>query len=419
MAQTDFLGHPKGLFLLFASELWERFSFYALRSILVLYLTALTIDGGLGWNKADALRLYGVYTGLIYITPLFGGWLADNKIGQRKAVLIGAVLMGAGQFVLAAGFGLYLGLALLICGNGLFKPNISTMVGALYSPTDTRRDSAFTIFYMGINIGSALAGIVAGFVSTVWSFKAAFFVAGLGMVAAWSLQAFLSGKYLGGIGTVPAAKSAREQTRAFSESEKKHLRIILTLGLFSVVFWTGFEQAGGLMNLFAAERIDRTVAGYTVPTAFFQALNPIFIIVLAPVFAWLWAKLGNKDPSFAAKFALALTFSAIGFALMTAAAGQAEQASMIWLIGTYFFHTIGELCLSPTGLSMVARLAPQRRLSLMMGIWFCFTALANFAAGILGSFMDDWGALWIFAALGIVSAAAAGLLWLLSPKLMP
>lgn len=422
MTNDTFLGHPKGLFLLFASELWERFSFYALRAVLVLYLTALTVDGGLGWAKADALKLYGVYTGLIYITPLIGGWLADNKLGQRKAVLIGAVAMAAGQFVLSAfDGGLYVGLSLLICGNGLFKPNISTMVGDLYAKTDTRRDSAFTIFYMGINIGSFLAGIAAGVVSAAYSFKAAFFVAGLGMLVALGLQSCLARRCLGEIGLHPAAKAAAEKSKTpLTKQELNRLKALLTLGVFSVVFWAGFEQAGGLLTLFAAEQTDRTVAGIVVPTAFFQSLNPLFIVLLAPVFAWLWVKLKDKDPSFTAKFVLALVFSAVGFLFMIFAAVQVRnggQASMLWLVGTYFFHTVGELCLSPTGLSMVARLAPARCLSLMMGVWFCFSALANFAAGAIGSFSDDWGALPIFVLLFAVSAAAAGVLWLLSGKL--
>lgn len=422
MKRDTFLGHPKGLFLLFASELWERFSFYALRAVLVLYLTALTVDGGLGWSKADALRLYGIYTGLIYITPLIGGGLADRKLGQRKAVLAGAVLMAAGQFVLSAfPSGLYAGLLLLICGNGLFKPNISTMVSDLYDKNDTRRDSAFTIFYMGINIGSFLAGIAAGFVLAQWSYRTAFFVAGLGMLIALGLQACLAKRYLGTVGTLPAAKTAESGAKAsLSKAELSRLKALLTLGVFSVVFWAGFEQAGGLLTLFAQEQTNRAIGGYTVPTAFFQSLNPLFIIVLAPIFAWIWAKAGGKAPSFAAKFALALMFSALGFLFMTGAAWESRggtQASMLWLVATYFFHTIGELCLSPTGLSMVAKLAPARYLSLMMGVWFCFAAAANFIAGFVGAFLDDWGALPIFAALFGVSLITAFALRLMTNRL--
>lgn len=433
--QREFLGHPKGLFLLFSSELWERFSFYALRAILILYVTGLTINGGLGWDKADALRLYGLYTGLIYITPLIGGWLADNVCGQRKAIVYGAILMAAGQFVLSlpngflpvsANIGLYTGLAFLICGNGLFKPNISTMVGDLYDPEDTRRDSAFTIFYMGINIGSFLAGITAGFVSTQYSFKAAFAVAGIGMLIALFLQLFLSKRYLGSLGELPNAKAAAGKQSAgqrLAAEEINRLKVIFILGFFTVIFWAGFEQAGGLMNLYTAEYTDRTIGTYTVPTAFFQSLNPLFIILLAPVFAWFWVKLGKKDPHFITKFVFALIFLGAGFLFMVGAVLQAEsnsarQASMLWLIGTYLFHTIGELCLSPTGLSMVTRLAPARYLSLMMGVWFGFTALANFIAGLVGSFVEDFGALSIFSGISAAALISACILWVVSDRLV-
>ena len=433
--QREFLGHPKGLFLLFSSELWERFSFYALRAILILYVTGLTVNGGLGWDKADALRLYGLYTGLIYITPLIGGWLADNVCGQRKAIVYGAILMAAGQFVLSlpngflpvsANIGLYTGLAFLICGNGLFKPNISTMVGDLYDPEDTRRDSAFTIFYMGINIGSFLAGITAGFVSTQYSFKAAFAVAGIGMLIALFLQLFLSKRYLGSLGELPNAKAAAWKQSAgqrLAAEEINRLKVIFILGFFTVIFWEGFEQAGGLMNLYTAEYTDRTIGTYTVPTAFFQSLNPLFIILLAPVFAWFWVKLGKKDPHFITKFVFALIFLGAGFLFMVGAVLQAEsnsarQASMLWLIGTYLFHTIGELCLSPTGLSMVTRLAPARYLSLMMGVWFGFTALANFIAGLVGSFVEDFGALSIFSGISAAALISACILWVVSDRLV-
>ena len=433
--QREFLGHPKGLFLLFSSELWERFSFYALRAILILYVTGLTVNGGLGWDKADALRLYGLYTGLIYITPLIGGWLADNVCGQRKAIVYGAILMAAGQFVLSlpngflpvpANIGLYTGLAFLICGNGLFKPNISTMIGNLYDPEDTRRDSAFTIFYMGINIGSFLAGITAGFVSTQYSFKAAFAVAGIGMLIALFLQLFLSKRYLGSLGELPNAKTAAGKQSAgqkLAAEEINRLKVIFILGFFTVIFWAGFEQAGGLINLYTAEYTDRTIGTYTVPTAFFQSLNPLFIILLAPVFAWFWVKLGKKDPHFITKFVFALIFLGAGFLFMVGAVLQAEsnparQASMLWLIGTYLFHTIGELCLSPTGLSMVTRLAPARYLSLMMGVWFGFTALANFIAGLVGSFVEDFGALSIFSGISAAALISACILWAVSDRLV-
>lgn len=425
--KTDIFGHPKGLFLLFGSELWERFSFYALRAVLVLYLTALTVDGGLGWETADALRLYGIYTGLVYLTPPAGGWIADNITGRRKAVLTGAVLMAAGQFTLfAAPFSpdasLYAGLTLLICGNGLFKPNISTMVGDLYAPDDLRRDSAFTIFYMGINIGSFLAGLAAGALTGDRSFRPVFAAAGCGMLIALFLQLFLSGRYLGTTGLRPAAKSTENKGRnRLTKAEFKRLRVISVLGLFSVVFWTGFEQAGGLLNLFAANQTDRVVGGYTIPAAFFQSLNPLFIILLAPVFAWFWVRSGDREPAFTAKFVFALLFLGAGFLFMLCAVNQAERtgsASPLWLAALYLCHTAGELCLSPTGLSVVSKLAPARCLSLMMGVWFCFAALANFIAGFIGSLAENTGTGAVFAALAGTAFAAAAVLWAVSGKLM-
>ena len=431
----EFLGHPKGLFLLFSSELWERFSFYALRAVLILYVTDLTINGGLGWDKADALRLYGIYTGLIYITPLIGGWLADNICGQRKAIIYGAVLMASGQFILSlpngflpvsANIGLYIGLAFLICGNGLFKPNISTMVGDLYDPADTRRDSAFTIFYMGINIGSFLAGITAGFVSTQYSFKAAFAAAGIGMLIALFLQLFLSKRYLKNIGLQPDVKTVsvkQSGNTKLNAAEICHLKVIFILGLFSIIFWAGFEQAGGLINLYTAEHTDRSIGNYIIPTAFFQSLNPLFIIFLAPLFAWFWIKPGRKELHFVSKFVFALLFLGIGFLFMIGAVLQAEadptgKASALWLVGMYLFHTIAELLLSPTGLSVVSRLAPVRYLSLMMGIWFGFSALANFIAGLIGSLVDEFGAAAIFFFFFAAALIAAGLLWKISKKLI-
>lgn len=428
----DFLGHPKGLFLLFSSELWERFSFYVLRAVLVLYLTDATANGGLGWTKSDALKLYGLYTGLVYLTPIIGGWLADSFFGRRKSVVIGAFLMASGQFALAMPddffpFGksvvLYAGLGLLICGNGLFKPNISTMVGDLYPAADDRRDSAFTIFYMGINIGAFCSGIAAGFTTAAYSFKAAFVLAGAGMLIALFLQAFLGNRYLGDIGKAPAKFEKRSAATSVKLTKKEinRLTVIFILGIFTVVFWAGFEQAGGVMTLFAAENTNRVIAERVVPPTFFQSLNPLFIITFAPVLAWLWVRPGGRDPSFVAKFVWALIFSGAGFLLMTGAVKQSETANLaspLWLVGTYFLHTIGELCLSPTGLSMVTRLSPARFSSMMMGIWFGFSAVANFMAGWIGSYVEDFGAGALFSGFAAVSFIAAGVLFFLREKLL-
>lgn len=327
----QFFGHPRGLFLLFGTELWERFSYYAMRAILVLYLTDATLDGGLGWSTKDALDLYGIYTGLVYITPLIGGWLADNYLGQRRSILIGGALMAVGQFTLAMpadmlGLGtvhtFYLGLALLIAGNGLFKPNISTMVGDLYQEGDNRRDGAFTIFYMGINLGALLAGVIAGSVTDEFGWKSGFIVAGIGMLISLVMQMSLAQSWLGDIGREPAAKrdlaiKKSSKKEPLTKEEFDRIKVILVMSLFTIVFWAGFEQAGGLMNIYTQQYTDRMIGGFEVPAAWFQSLNPFFIITLAPLLAVLWVKLGKREPNSPVKFALAMFFLALGFLCMS------------------------------------------------------------------------------------------------------
>lgn len=435
-SKGTFLGHPKGLFLLFGTELWERFSYYGMRAVLVLYLTAQTTQGGLGWNQADALKLYGIYTGLVYITPLIGGWLADTFLGQRRAIIIGAILMAAGQFTLALPHSMfpdsvntmfYLGLAGLIIGNGLFKPNISTMVGDLYEEGDHRRDGAFTIFYMGINLGALIAGFVAGAAANAYGWQAAFVAAGLGMLLSLVLQTTMAPRFLGNIGKEPAAKraaaSGSQKKAPLTKQEVDRIKVILTLGLFTIIFWAGFEQAGGLMSLYTEQYTNRMIGSFEVPTAWFQSLNPFFIITLAPVIAAIWVKMGKREPSSPVKFAMGLLFLALGFLFMIGAVleqggDNAVKTSMFWLIGAYLFHTLGELCLSPIGLSMVTKLAPLRLASLMMGAWFGFVALANYAAGFIGSFVGESGAMAIFGGIAIAATISAAILLLMSNRLI-
>ncbi len=429
--QHHYFGHPRGLFLLFGTELWERFSYYAMRAILVLYLTDTTMNGGLGWSTKDALDLYGIYTGLVYITPLIGGYLADNYLGQRRSILIGGALMAIGQFTLAfpadaLGLGalhtFYLGLALLIAGNGLFKPNISTMVGDLYSEGDNRRDGAFTIFYMGINLGALLAGVVSGSVTNSLGWKAGFVAAGIGMLISLVMQMTFAQSWLGNIGREPAAKRALENQKStkkqpLTKEEVDRLKVILVMGLFTIVFWAGFEQAGGLMNIYTQQYTDRMIGSFEVPTAWFQSLNPFFIITLAPILAAFWVKLGKREPNSPVKFALALFFLALGFLCMVGAVLEqggdtTVKTSMLWLVGAFFFHTLGELCLSPIGLSLVTKLAPLRLASLMMGAWFGCNAIANYVAGYVGSHVGELGAMAIFSGIA-VSATVSGLILLL------
>ncbi|HHF3109472.1 TPA: peptide MFS transporter [Vibrio diabolicus] len=429
--QHQYFGHPRGLFLLFGTELWERFSYYAMRAILVLYLTDTTMNGGLGWSTKDALDLYGIYTGLVYITPLIGGYLADNYLGQRRSILLGGALMAIGQFTLALpadalGIGslhsFYLGLGLLITGNGLFKPNISTMVGDLYKEGDNRRDGAFTIFYMGINLGALLAGVVSGSVTTSYGWKAGFVAAGVGMLVSLVMQMVLAQSWLGDIGREPAAKRDLNNKNSttkqpLTKEEVNRLKVILVMSLFTIVFWAGFEQAGGLMNIYTQQYTDRMIGGFEVPAAWFQSLNPFFIITLAPVLAVLWVKLGKREPTSPVKFAMALFFLAIGFLCMVGAVLEqggdtTVKTSMLWLVGAFFFHTLGELCLSPIGLSLVTKLAPLRLASLMMGAWFGCNAIANYVAGYVGSHVGELGAMAIFSGIA-VSATVSGVILLL------
>ncbi|MCG9683495.1 peptide MFS transporter [Vibrio sp. Isolate23] len=433
----QFFGHPRGLFLLFGTELWERFSYYAMRAILVLYLTDATLDGGLGWSTKDALDLYGIYTGLVYITPLIGGWLADNYLGQRRSILIGGALMAVGQFTLAMpadmlGLGtvptFYLGLALLIAGNGLFKPNISTMVGYLYQEGDNRRDGAFTIFYMGINIGALLAGVVAGSVTNEFGWKSGFVVAGIGMLISLIMQMSLAQSWLGDIGREPAAKrdlalKKSSKKEPLTKEEFDRIKVILVMSLFTIVFWAGFEQAGGLMNIYTQQYTDRMIGGFEVPAAWFQSLNPFFIITLAPLLAVLWIKLGKREPNSPVKFALAMFFLALGFLCMVGAVIEqggdtTVKTSMLWLVGAFFFHTLGELCLSPIGLSLVTKLAPLRLASLMMGAWFGCNAIANYVAGYVGSHVGELGAFAIFSGIAVTAIISGVILLLFSNTLV-
>ncbi|WIO73249.1 peptide MFS transporter [Porticoccaceae bacterium LTM1] len=446
----EMMGHPKGLFLLFGTELWERFSYYTMRALLVLYLVdKVRAEGGfgLGWDNPTALQLYGIFTGAVYITPLIGGWLADNFLGQRRAIIIGGFLMAAGQFMIATphpwieGMELaffYAGLVLLVAGNGLFKPNISTMVGDLYPQGDHRRDGAFTIFYMGINIGAALAGIAAAAVVAAFdgNRQVGFFCAGLGMVLSLAIQMIWAKKLLGEIGVEPGAKRSKRENAAqnagrepLTKQERDRIKVIMIMGLFTVVFWVGFEQAGGLMTLYTENFTDRTIGSFEVPTELFQSLNPIFIVIFAPIIAALWIKMGDKEPNSPVKFGCGLFLLALGFVFMIGASMQIDggdaKASMLWIVAAYLCHTLGELCLSPIGLSMVTKLAPLRLASLMMGVWFFFNAVSNYTAAFVGSLIGHGdeaqqmeNAFAIFGGITITAVISGIILMLVSNRLI-
>jgi len=439
-------GHPRGLYVLFGSEMWERFSYYGMRALLVLYLTK-----HLNFARSDALALYATYTGLVYLTPLLGGFLADKVLGQRKAILIGGIVMAMGHFAMAFEDRLYLALSLLILGNGFFKPNISTMVGNLYPQNDPRRDGAYTIFYVGINLGAFFAPLVCGALgeSEQFGWHYGFAAAGVGMVLGLisflSFQKLLSGGYppdreasgatrltaldglhvVGGslvclatayaIGQawptfqphirylVPAIiavyalaliyvfsrVAAKSGTEAVADWQR--LAVILIVGLFSMVFWTGFEQAGGTLNLFADSKTDRTLYGALnkpFAASLLQAVNPFFIFTLAPLFSVFWSRLDQTRfrITSSAKMGLGLISLGIGFSVMVGAEAMSASGKLIgpeWLVGFYFFATVGEICLSPIGLSLVNKLAPPKIASLMMAVWFLCNAVANYMAGIL------------------------------------
>ncbi|AKH36918.1 MULTISPECIES: peptide MFS transporter [Nitrosomonas] len=452
--------HPKGLYLLFFTEMWERFSYYGMRAIFTLFMIK-----ALFFDKALASEIYGNYTGLVYLTPLVGGYVADRYWGNRRTILVGGVLMGMGHFCMflsASNYSniafaqpmLFLGLGLLILGNGFFKPNISTMVGQLYQAGDKRIDAAFTIFYMGINLGAFFAPLVCGGFGDTGNpadFKWGFLAACIGMIISILSFELLKNKLIitptgEGIGLVPKNKVLAENEakvpkiplsqsvswamasiglfivfyslmeldvigsaifsltiigpaaiiadKTLTSIEKQRIGVIYILAFFVIFFWAAFEQAGASLTFFAEEQTDRNLFGAEIPASFFQSINAVFIIILAPVFAFIWTFLGqrNLEPSSPTKQAFGLLFLSIGYLVIACGVQGVDPAikvSFMWLTSLYLLHTIGELCLSPIGLAMVVKLAPEKFAALLMGVWFLSTAAANKFAGTLSSLYPD------------------------------
>ncbi len=461
---TEKKGHPAGLYLVFFTGMWERFSYYAMRGILVLYLTATWLNGGLGYEKGFSTIVYGLATGLCYFTPLFGGWLSDRYWGQRKSIVVGGFIMVLAQFLLFAPelfttiapnltpeqiehnefigrVGLFSGLFLLIIGNGFFKPNISSIVGDLYEPGDKRLDSAFSIFYMGINLGAVIAPLIVGLLSDnvfattyvdakgvtqiTHGYRYGFLAASVGVLIGQLLFVFLSNKYLGNIGIAPkgAAKvaetSVEEVKTPLTRQEKERIAVIFIFFFFAVFFFAGMEQAGASFNLYANEYMDRTVFGHEIPTPWLQMINPFFVIILAPVFAYFWNTRLGQALNTPLKMGLALIILGVGFWFMLVAGFQRGatwggglsiidnpdgmvKASIIWMILTYFLHTIGELSLSVVGLSIVTKLSPARFASLFMGVWIMAAAFANMLAGLISSYVVKVGASTVFASISFI-----------------
>lgn len=461
---TRFFGHPRGLATLFFTEMWERFSYYGMRALLLLYMVSPT---GLAFDKSKGAAVYGMVVSLVYLMSIPGGWLADRFLGQRKAVLYGGIAIALGNFCLAAPSVemFYFGLSIISLGTGLLKPNVSTLVGGLYAPGDNRRDAGFSIYYMGINLGAGIAPIICGYIGQMVEWRLAFVAVGIGMTLG-VVQYVMDSKHLGDTGLEPAGFASAEDERTqkrylwiglaaivsipvilatglipvgitqladalgvllllvtvavfagvyfgpWTAVERKRILVIFVLFLVAALFWSSFEQAGSTLNLFADEKTDNQLFGLPFPSSWFQSLNSIFLIALAPVFGWIWLKLGPKEPSVPAKFVLGLVFVGAGFVTLVGGAILAKngvKVSPLWLTLTYLLHTIGELCLSPVGLSAMTKLAPAKVVGTIMGVWFLATSVGNYIGGRLAGLYESMPLDTLFGAVGGF-AIGAGLL---------
>jgi POT family proton-dependent oligopeptide transporter len=487
-----FFGHPRGLATLFFTEMWERFSYYGMRALLILYMTAETTavvtdasgnvlreNGGMGMEVGVAAAIYGLYTSLVYILALPGGWVADNLWGQRKAVYVGGWIIALGHFTMAldSDFTFFAGLVLIIIGTGLLKPNVSTVVGELYPEGGARRDAGFSIFYMGINIGAFVGPLITGYLGETWNWHWGFGAAGVGMalgliqyrlglghmgnagelrseltpaqlralemkfyaVAGAVFAAVVGFGFLVSDGTIPLSLTQIATYLGYSvlvlvavyflylvtlgghtPDEKKRLGVIFWLFLLIAVFWSGFEQAGTSLNLFASELTDRSLGGREIPASWLQSVNPIFIILLAPVFGqlWVWLERRNADPSIPVKAGMGLLGLAVGFFVLSWGAANASADSLVspaWLVVTYFFHTAGELTISPVGLSAITKLSPEKRVGQMMGIWFVGAALGNLIAGLVAGQLENLAPFALFRTVALIVGGVGIFALVMSP----
>lgn len=433
--EKELFGHPIGLYVLFFTEMWERFSYYGMRAILVLYLVAQTTsdNAGLGWSNGEALALYGWYTMLVYVASIPGGFIADKLIGQRKSVLYGGILLCFGHGILAVEemWAFYTGLGLIIAGVGLLKPNISTMVGGLYKQGDIRRDKGFTIFYIGINIGAFLSSIIVGTVGEVYGWHYGFGLAGIGM-ALGLIQYVLGQKYLKHVGNFLGASENNHDKelikKPLTKEEKDRVIVLFISFLLVIVFWGAFEQAGGLMNIYASEKTNRILSfslpyiGNEVPASWFQSLNAMFIIFLGTTVAYIWAKrkLKSKLSTSLFKMIIGLIIMGTGFLFMSAASTEHDTSgasAMYWLVLAYLFHTVGELCISPVALSFITKLAPVKYASIMMGVYFAMTGFGNKLAGLLGESAESMGEFTIFTGIAVFCMLFGSIVLLFRKKL--
>ncbi len=478
MTDTRWFGHPRGLSTLFFTEMWERFSYYGMRAILVLFMTNAVTTGGMGLDDVTATAIYGLYTAAVYVVALPGGWIADRILGLRRSVFWGGTVIAAGHFTLAIPhiIAFYIGLTLIVIGTGLLKPNISAIVGDLYPEGGARRDAGFSIYYMGINLGGFLGPLVCGYLGEVIDWHLGFGAAGVGMVLGL-IQYSLGGRHLGTAGELRPEMRAPETRKAAKRAllttlegvvglvliigtlhsigairlslvgfvdwtglfivtlaasyllyvvvfgglttiEKKRVGVIAVCFLAAACFWSGFEQAGSSMNLFAERLTNRVIAGWEMPASWLQSVNGVFIILLAPLFSALWIWMGSRNPSIPAKMGFGLIFLGVGFAVLAWGSVNAtleNPVSPAWLVVTYFFHTVGELCLSPIGLSSITRLSPARYVGQMMGIWFMGAALGNLVAGRVAGLIESLPLPQLFGAVTMFSVGT-GLLLLLFTK---
>jgi proton-dependent oligopeptide transporter, POT family len=471
-ADRTFFGHPRGLSTLFFTEMWERFSYYGMRALLILFMTAAPATGGLGFDAMTAGAVYGLYTSMVYMATLPGGWLADRVIGAQRAVILGGVLIASGHFSMAIPSltTFYLGLTLIVIGTGFLKGNVSVIVGRLYGPGDARRDAGFSIFYMGINTGAFVAPFVCGYLGQRVGWHVGFAAAGVGMVLGL-VQYVLGRRHLGEAGLKPAdpgspeafARQKRQAVRwmigvgtalvlfgfgaysgmipvtatqiadaagylllvlsvgffawvflagGWTRTERNHLIVIGVLFLGYALFSSVFEQAGSTLNLFADRSTRNSVFGWNYPSSWFQAANPLFVITFAPMFAWLWLRLGRRgnEPGAPAKFAVGLLLVGLGFAVLIPPAQAGTLVSPGWLTMTYLLHTWGELSLSPVGLSAMTKLAPVRIGGLVMGVWFLGTSVGNYIGGRVAGFYETMSLPGLFGAVAGFAIVAGTLL---------
>jgi POT family proton-dependent oligopeptide transporter len=433
-----FAGHPPGLSTLFFAEMWERFSYYGMRAILVLFMVAPATAGGLGFVTRDAASIYGTYTMFVYMLCVAGGIIADRFLGAARAVFVGGLIIACGHFSMAVHSltFFYAGLTLIACGTGLLKPNISTMVGSLYAPGDPRRDSGFSLFYVGINIGALLAPLVCGWLAESAEFKAflsargfdpthswhwGFAAAGVGMLVGLAVFSFKR-KQLPSAGPKDRVTRGNQPAQPMTREEWKRVLAIAILFAFTIMFWSAYEQKGASLNLFAKELVSTSVFGWNFPASWLQSLTPFFIIVLAPIFAKLWIRLGNRQPSGSQKFAIGLFSISLAMLLLVPASILTAQGkiSPLWLVAVYFFDVVGEVCVSPVGLSMVTKLSPAKIVGLMMGAWFFATSLGNKLAGYFSGFftVTDPGTLVrLYGGIAAMLIAGAVVLALIAPKI--